>query len=78
MGSDLARVSYDPSRHWRGVISQQGRVTVEADLNEADDDRRGGDPRGSSMDVIGPSGRGDGGYGVTPCDSSRQALRPET
>ena len=35
MAGDRARVSYDPSRKWRGVIAQQGRVTVEADWNEA-------------------------------------------
>ena len=34
MAGDRARVSYDPSRKWRGVIAQQGRVTVEADWNE--------------------------------------------
>ena len=44
MGSDRARVSYDPSRHWRGVVYQEGRVTLEADWNEAADDRRGGEP----------------------------------
>lgn len=65
MGSDLARVSYDPSRHWRGVISQQGRVTVEADFNEAstiasEENRR------QLVDVVGPSGTADGGYAVTP------------
>ena len=36
MSSDRARISYDPSRHWRGVISQQGRVALEADANEAE------------------------------------------
>ena len=46
MGSDRARVSYDPSRKWRGLVAQQGRVTVEADWNEAacidaERDRRG-------------------------------------
>ena len=35
MAGDRARVSYDPSRKWRGLIAQQGRVTVEADWNEA-------------------------------------------
>ena len=65
MGSDRARVSYDPSRHWRGVINQQGRVTLEADWNEAaaiaaEDDRA------QLVDVIGPSGTPDDGYGVVP------------
>ncbi len=65
MGSDRARVSYDPSRHWRGVIAQQGRVTLEADLNEAatiaaEENRR------QLLDVIGPAGTPDDGYSVVP------------
>jgi len=64
MGSDRARVSYDPSRQWRGVISQQGRVTLEADWNEAaaiasEEDRE------QLLDVVGPSGTPDQGYQVT-------------
>ena len=69
MGSDRARVSYDPSRHWRGVINQQGRVTLEADWNEAaaiaaEDDRA------QLVDVIGPSGTPDDGYRVLPVSGS--------
>jgi hypothetical protein len=57
-------VSYDPSRHWRGVVNQQGRVTLEADWNEAatiasEEDRE------QLLDVIGPSGTPDNGYAVT-------------
>jgi hypothetical protein len=53
MASDRARVSYDPTRKWRGLIAQQGRVTVEADWNEAtaiaeDHDRR------LTLDFVGP------------------------
>jgi hypothetical protein len=65
VGSDLARVSYDPSRHWRGVISQQGRVTVEADYNEANR-IAAEENRAQLLDVIGPTGTGNGGYAVTP------------
>jgi hypothetical protein len=64
VGSDRARVSYDPKRHWRGVVSQQGRVTLEADWNEAaaiDAE----DERAQLVDVIGPSGTPDDGYRVT-------------
>src|SRR5580704_914668 len=64
MASDRARVSYDPSRKWRGVIAQQGRVTVEADWNEAamiDEER----DRQLALDVIGPFGTPDRGYAVT-------------
>jgi hypothetical protein len=62
-------MSYDPSRHWRGVINQQGRVTLEADWNEAaaiaaEDDRA------QLVDVIGPSGTPDDGYRVLPVSGS--------
>src|SRR5437763_1380621 len=33
MSSDRARVSYDPTRQYRSVLAQQGRVTLEADVN---------------------------------------------
>jgi hypothetical protein len=64
MASDRARVSYDPSRSWRGVIAQQGRVTVEADWNEAamiGEER----DRHVALDVVGPVGSPDRGYAVT-------------
>jgi pSer/pThr/pTyr-binding forkhead associated (FHA) protein len=63
MGSDRARVSYDPSRKWRGLVAQQGRVTVEADWNEAtsiDAERA----RAATLDIVGPVGT-PGGYAVT-------------
>ena len=55
MGSDRARVSYDPSRKWRGLVAQQGRVTVEADWNEAAsiDAQR---DRAATLDIVGPVG----------------------
>ena len=64
MAADRARVSYDPSRKWRGLVAQQGRVTVEADWNEAaaidaERDRR------LTLDVVGALGTPDGGYVVT-------------
>ena len=34
MGSDLARISFDATRGYRSVVAQQGRVTLEADINE--------------------------------------------
>jgi Family of unknown function (DUF6519)/IPT/TIG domain len=64
MAGDRARVSYDPSRKWRGLVAQQGRVTVEADWNEAaaiDSER----DRMETLDVVGPVGTPDHGYGVT-------------
>jgi hypothetical protein len=65
MASDRARVSYDPSRHWRGVISQQGRVTLEADWNEAGA-IAAAEIRADLIDVIGPSGTPDDGYRIIP------------
>ncbi len=64
MAGDRARVSYDPSRKWRGLIAQQGRVTVEADWNEAaaisaEHDRQ------LTLEVVGTVGTPDGGYVVT-------------
>ena len=35
MVADIARVTYDPGRQYRAVVRQQGRVTLEADSNEA-------------------------------------------
>ncbi|MGZ4649422.1 MAG: DUF6519 domain-containing protein, partial [Kineosporiaceae bacterium] len=64
MASDRARVSYDPGRKWRGVIAQQGRVTVEADWNEAATIGEERD-RLVTLDVVGPVGTPDGGYTVT-------------
>lgn len=74
MGSDRARVSYDPSRKWRGLVAQQGRVTVEADWNEAasiDADR----DRAATLDIVGPVGT-PGGYAVTATAGSPGSSTP--
>lgn len=65
MGADRARVSYDPSRHWRGVVYQEGRVTLEADWNEAET-IAAEESRAQLLDIVGPSGTPDDGYGVVP------------
>jgi Family of unknown function (DUF6519)/IPT/TIG domain len=77
MAGDLARVSYDPSRQWRGLVAQQGRVTVEADWNEAaaiDAER----VRQLTLDAVGTLGTPDGGYVVTaiPATGSPPAGAP--
>jgi hypothetical protein len=64
MASDRARVSYDPSRKYRGVIAQQGRVTVEADWNEAATIGEERD-RQTVLDLVGPFATPDRGYKVT-------------
>ena len=40
MGTDRVRRSYDASRMYRSIVSQQGRVTVDVDSNETDELRR--------------------------------------
>jgi hypothetical protein len=65
MGSDIARKSHDPTRKWRGLVAQQGRVTVEADWNEAAAIDAAHD-RHVTLDVVGPVGSPDGGYLVRP------------
>lgn len=64
MAGDRARVSHDPGRKWRGLVAQQGRVTVEADWNEAEAIRADRDRR-LTLDVTGRFGTPDGGYAVT-------------
>ena len=64
MGSDRARISYDKSREYRSVVAQQGRVTLEADVNEevviASEALRY-----ETIDIIGPTGTPDNGYLVS-------------
>jgi hypothetical protein len=72
VSSDRARISFDPSRRWRGVVSQQGRVTLEADVNEAaaiDAAER----RARLLELVGPSGTPDDGYKVLPGGSGAVA-----
>ena len=69
MSADRARISFDPSRQWRGVVSQQGRVTIEADTNEAGT-IAGAERRAELLDVVGPSGTPDDGYKVLPAAST--------
>lgn len=64
MGSDRARISYDATRKWRGLVAQQGRVTVEADWNEASAIQAAED-RAVILDVVGPVGTPNGGYAVS-------------
>lgn len=63
MAADRARVSHDPSREYRAVVPQQGRVTLEADGNEAS--RIAEDAlRADVVDIVGPFGTPDDGYEV--------------
>src|SRR5262249_51177786 len=61
MTADRARVSYDATRQYRSVVAQQGRVTLEADTNEAATIASEA-LRLETIDVIGPTGTPDNGY----------------
>jgi hypothetical protein len=63
MGSDRARISYDAKQQYRAVVAQQGRVTLEADLNEAQQ-IASEEQREALIDIIGSSGTPDDGYRV--------------
>jgi hypothetical protein len=64
MATDIARLSFDPARHYRGVVPQQGRVSLEAEQNEQrviDIEER----RKELLDIVGPAGTPDNGYAVS-------------
>ncbi len=63
MGSDKARVSYDSKQQYRAVIQQQGRVTLEADGNEAQQ-IVAEEMRKEALDFVGPTGTPDNGYEI--------------
>lgn len=64
MGSDRARITFDATRDYRSVVAQQGRVTLEADVNEQST-IEGEALRIETIDVVGPAGTPDNGYEVT-------------
>jgi Family of unknown function (DUF6519) len=68
MGSDRARVSYNPKQQYRSVVMQQGRVTLEADFNE-ELAIAGEELHKETLDIVGPSGTPDNGYLVAPLTS---------
>jgi hypothetical protein len=63
MGSDRARGTYDPKQQYRSVVMQQGRVTLEADWNEAAQITNE-EIRKEVLDFVGPCGTPDDGYKV--------------
>ncbi len=81
MGSDRARVSYDPKQQYRSVVMQQGRVTLEADFNE-ELAIVGEELREETLDIVGPNGTPDNGYLITPLSNSTPpfdfSVRPGT
>ena len=75
MAGDRSRVSYDPGRKWRGLVAQQGRVTLDADWNEAATIGEERD-RLMTLDAVGPFGTPDAGYGVTATGTAGPAAVP--
>jgi hypothetical protein len=65
MVADIARVTYDRTRQYRFPIYQQGRVTLEADNNEATT-LASEALRLETVDIIGPTGAVEDGYEVGP------------
>src|SRR5579863_5565567 len=62
MKADLSRVSFDPAKQFSAVVYQQGRVVLDADLNEQHEiDSHAA--RARSADVIGPTGAPKGTAG---------------
>lgn len=63
MPSDRDRFSYDKKQQYRSVVSQQGRVLLPADFNEAQE--IGGEQlRYDALDIVGPAGTPDDGYKI--------------
>lgn len=67
MGSDRARISYNSTQKYRAVVAQQGRVTLEADWNEAQQ-IASEELREETLDFVGASGTPDNGYEVIAAD----------
>ncbi len=55
MGSDRARSTYDRAKQYRRVVPQQGRVVLEADLNEASE-IASEEARQQVLDIVGAYG----------------------
>src|SRR5262245_56292175 len=66
MASDIERRSYDERQAYRRVVTQQGRVTLAADQNEASE-LASEEQRKEALDFVGPYGVPTQGFG-TPDD----------
>lgn len=66
MKGDFSRQTFDPRRHYDGVLMQQGRVQLDADWNEQDAISRYRDEK-EAVDVIGRCGAPlhAAGFGIT-------------
>lgn len=64
MKGDFTRMTFDPQKHYRGVLMQQGRVQLDADWNEQIDIQAHRDET-EARDVIGACGTSMDPQGVT-------------
>jgi hypothetical protein len=69
MPSDRSRSSSDPRYHYKGVVTQQGRVILDRDFN-ALQDLANGRIEADALDVIGPCGTPDNGFAISLLDAS--------
>ena len=77
MATDVARLSFDPARLYRGVVPQQGRVSLEAEANEQrtiDTEEQ----RAEVIDIVGPTGTPDDGYAVSGGTGFELTIGPGT
>jgi hypothetical protein len=77
MATDVARLSFDPARLYRGVVPQQGRVSLEAETNEQrtiDTEEQ----RAQVIDIVGPTGTPDDGYAVSAGTGFELTIGPGT
>src|SRR5947209_1901519 len=79
MKGDFSRQTFDPKKHYSGVLMQQGRVQIDADWNEQQAIQQYRIEAGTS-DVVGPGGTPmndpvfqNSGFRITT-DQDRKAL----
>src|SRR5258708_7480318 len=75
MAGDFSRSTFDPSRHYSGVLMQQGRVLVDAEWNEQIDIQQHRDLT-ETRDVVGRCGtpKNEDGFDITPAPTGDDLL----
>ena len=74
MKGDFTRMTFDPTKHYSGVLEQQGRVQVDSDFNEMNDIHRYISRR-LAADLIGRHGGPGDGFKIDPAkDKDNNAI----